>query len=191
MMIVSALLGTIFVAAMVTDLTSTTIRNRVTIGLAASFIILAPLVGLPLATYGWNLVADAVILVITFALFCLRAMGDGDAKLIAATALWFGFDPGLAVYLLKASILGGVLTLMLVLYRMTPRLLLADRYAFMARLARGRNLRGPTTTSIRPVTAPVIFWARSTASTARWKPDCRPVATMRRRIYLQMSGIRS
>ena len=161
MMIVSALLGTIFVAAMVTDLTSTTIRNRVTIGLAASFIILAPLVG-------------------------LRAMGDGDAKLIAATALWFGFDPGLAVYLLKALILGGVLTLMLVFYRMMPRPLLADRYAFMATLA-----RGPTTTSIRPVTAPVIFWARSTASTARWKPDCRPVATMRRRIYLQMSGIRS
>ncbi len=47
-------------------------------------------------------------------------MGGGDAKLIAATALWFGPNVSLMDYLVMVSILGGVLTLTIILYRMIP-----------------------------------------------------------------------
>ncbi|MBA8837042.1 prepilin peptidase [Ochrobactrum sp. RH2CCR150] len=139
-MVIAALMTAIFVAAMVsamiTDLLSMTIRNRVSIGLAAGFLILAPFSGLSLADYGWHVLAGVLMLGITFLLFCLRTMGGGDAKMIAATTLWFGFNPGLADYVLKFSILGGVLTLLIILYRLMPRPVYADRYVFLERLSR-------------------------------------------------------
>lgn len=124
------------VTAMITDLMSMTIRNRVSIGLTLGFILLAPLCGISLSDYGWHLAVGGIALIVTFSLFCLRAMGGGDAKLIAATALWFGPNVSLMDYLVMVSILGGVLTLSIILYRIIPRPLLADRYAFMGTLAR-------------------------------------------------------
>ena len=124
------------VTAMITDLMSMTIRNRVSISLTLGFILLAPLCGISLSDYGWHLAVGGIALIVTFSLFCLRAMGGGDAKLIAATALWFGPNVSLMDYLVMVSILGGVLTLTIILYRTIPRPLLADRYAFMGTLAR-------------------------------------------------------
>ena len=46
-------------------------------------------------------------------------IGGGDAKLAAATALWFGFD-FLLDYLVYASLFGGVLTLVLIQFRRLP-----------------------------------------------------------------------
>ena len=46
-------------------------------------------------------------------------IGGGDAKLAAATALWFGFDY-LLDYLVYASLFGGVLTLLLIQFRRLP-----------------------------------------------------------------------
>lgn len=132
----TAIFALAMVTAMITDLTSMTIRNRVSIGLTLDFVLLAPLLGLSLSDYAWHLAVGAITLILTFSLFCLRAMGGGDAKLIAATALWFGPNISLMDYLVMVSILGGVLTLTIILYRMIPRPLLANRYAFMGTLAR-------------------------------------------------------
>jgi prepilin peptidase CpaA len=46
-------------------------------------------------------------------------IGGGDAKVAAATALWFGFGH-LLDYLLSASLFGGVLTLTLLQFRQWP-----------------------------------------------------------------------
>ena len=46
-------------------------------------------------------------------------IGGGDAKLAAATALWFGFAH-LLDYLIYASLFGGVLTLVLIQFRKLP-----------------------------------------------------------------------
>ncbi len=136
----AALMGLIFAGAMATaivsDIASMTIRNRVSLALVAGFVLLAPLVGLPLPLYGWNLAAGALMLAVTFGCFCIGAMGGGDAKLIAATALWLGFDPSLADYLVRAALLGGALTLILLAYRRMPCPALAGRYAFLRTLAR-------------------------------------------------------
>ena len=46
-------------------------------------------------------------------------VGGGDAKIVAAAALWFGFAH-LMNYLLYASLFGGALTLLLVQFRQWP-----------------------------------------------------------------------
>ena len=61
-----------------------------------------------LYTIGMHLAAAAVVLAVAFVFFSQGWIGGGDAKLAAATALWFGFAH-LIDYLLYASIFGGVL----------------------------------------------------------------------------------
>jgi len=66
-----------------------------------------------------HLAAGCVVLVAAFSLFARGIIGGGDAKLAAATALWLGFDH-LLPYLLYASLLGGVLSVGLIWFRMAP-----------------------------------------------------------------------
>src|SRR5207253_49986 len=95
------------------DLLTMTISNRVTLILIAGFFALALASGMSLADILSHLGAGAVVLVIAFGCFARGWIGGGDAKLAAATALWFGFDY-LLTYLLYASLFGGALTLILI-----------------------------------------------------------------------------
>jgi prepilin peptidase CpaA len=61
-----------------------------------------------------------MVLCVTFTLFAIGGMGGGDAKLLAATALWMGFSPQLMQYLVYASLIGGALTLLILFYRKSP-----------------------------------------------------------------------
>ena len=106
--------------AIVSDMVSMTIANRVSIVLVAAFALAAPLTGMAWADYGWHFAAGGLVLCVTFGLFAIGGMGGGDAKLLAATALWMGLSPQLMEYLVYASIIGGALTLALVLYRKSP-----------------------------------------------------------------------
>lgn len=100
------------------DIFTMTIPNKITLALLVSYAVLAPLAGLGWETMLWSLGLAVVILCVGFALFSMGVMGGGDAKLLAASALWFGtaftFE-----YLLYASILGGVLTVVILLMRNT------------------------------------------------------------------------
>ena len=106
--------------AIVSDMVSMTIANRVSILLVATFALVAPLTGMAWADFGWHFAAGALVLCVTFSLFALGTMGGGDAKLLAATALWMGLSPQLMQYLVQAAVLGGVLTLMILIYRRSP-----------------------------------------------------------------------
>lgn len=109
------------------DLFTMTISNRVSLLLVAGFAVLAILSGLSLNDVMWHAAAGALVLVLAFACFAFGWIGGGDAKLAAATALWFGFAH-LLEYLLIASIFGGVLTLALLTARAWPLpLVLANR----------------------------------------------------------------
>ena len=103
--------------AMISDTLSMTIANRVPIILVATFAVVAPLTGIGWEILAWHLAAGALVLCVTFGLFAVRAMGGGDAKLLAATALWMGFSIQLVAYLAYAAIIGGLLTLAIILYR--------------------------------------------------------------------------
>jgi len=101
------------------DLFTMTISNRVSIVLIAGFFALAMMTGMSGGEIVSHVGAAALVLAVTFTCFAAGWIGGGDAKLAAATALWFGFDH-LLVYLLYASLLGGALTLLVIQARAVP-----------------------------------------------------------------------
>jgi prepilin peptidase CpaA len=101
------------------DLLTMTISNRLSLALAASFFLLTLVIGLSLPAVGMHLAAAALVLALAFGFFSQGWIGGGDAKLAAATALWFGFE-NLLDYLIYASLFGGVLTLVLIQFRKLP-----------------------------------------------------------------------
>ena len=103
--------------AAVSDMLSMTIANRVSVILILTFAIVAPLTGMGWSDYGMHFAAGAVVLCVTFGLFALGGMGGGDAKLMSAIAVWFGFSTGLITFVLTASVIGGSLTLALIHFR--------------------------------------------------------------------------
>ncbi len=98
------------------DLFTMTISNRLSLALTAGFAVLTVVIGMSLPAIGLHIGAGALVLVVSFVLFTLGWIGGGDAKLAAATALWFGFDH-LFDYIVYASIFGGVLTLLILQFR--------------------------------------------------------------------------
>jgi len=101
------------------DLLTLTISNRVSLVLVGGFFVLAVATGMSGSAILWNVGAGALVLVVAFGCFSMGWIGGGDAKLAAATALWFGFEY-LLPYLLCASVLGGVLTYLLLRFRAMP-----------------------------------------------------------------------
>jgi prepilin peptidase CpaA len=112
------------------DLLTMTISNRVSLILVAAFFVLAVASGMGAGEMLLHAAAAGVVLVVAFGCFACGWIGGGDAKLAAATALWFGFDH-LASYLVYASLFGGVLTVALLQFRMwpLPRLLAGQEWA--------------------------------------------------------------
>ena len=121
--------------AAVSDLMSMTIANRISIILIASFLILAPLTGMPLAQIGMHVAAMLLVLTVCFTLFAAGAMGGGDAKLMASTALWFGMSMNLAAYFVIASFLGGLLTLAILRFRSSNVTVYTGKVDFLHRMA--------------------------------------------------------
>jgi len=115
------------------DLLTMTISNRLSIALAGGFLLLTLITGMTLPAIGMHLAAGAVVLVIAFGFFSQGWIGGGDAKLAAATALWFGFDH-LLDYLVYASLFGGVLTLAIVQFRKLPLPAILARQNWILRL---------------------------------------------------------
>jgi prepilin peptidase CpaA len=101
------------------DLFTMTIANRVSLILIGGFGLLAIMTGMSPSNVLLHVGAGALVLVVAFTMFSCGWIGGGDAKLAAATALWFGFNH-LFDYLIYSSILGGVLTLLLIQFRMLP-----------------------------------------------------------------------
>lgn len=101
------------------DLLTMTISNKVSLALAAAFLVLAPAAGMGIGEIGMHGAAGFSALAVAFCLFACGWIGGGDAKLAAATALWLGFDQ-LLPYLFVASLLGGALTLLVVQFRLFP-----------------------------------------------------------------------
>ena len=98
------------------DVATMTIPNWVSIALAAAFAITAPFVGVGWTTIGQHLAFGFAVLVASFLLFQAGVFGGGDAKLIAAAAVWTGFA-GFLPFALWTSLAGGALALALYIAR--------------------------------------------------------------------------
>jgi prepilin peptidase CpaA len=105
--------------AAASDLFTMTISNRVSLALAAGFVVLALASGMGFSDLLLHLGAGAAVLAMAFVCFAMGWVGGGDAKVAAGAALWFGFGH-LLNYLLYASLFGGALTLLLLQFRQWP-----------------------------------------------------------------------
>lgn len=115
------------------DLLTMTISNRLSLALAGGFFVLTLITGMGLHAFGMHLAAATVVLVAAFVFFSQGWIGGGDAKLAAATALWFGFDY-LLDYLIYASLFGGALTLAIIQFRKLPLPAMLARQGWILRL---------------------------------------------------------
>jgi len=108
----------LLIYAACSDVARLIIPNWVSIALAALFAPAALALGLPLGQIGVHLLFGAAVLVVGFFLFQANIIGGGDAKLLAATAVWTGF-PGFAPFIIWTAIAGGALALALLAARRT------------------------------------------------------------------------
>lgn len=111
-----ALFAGAMIAAAAIDVMSFTIPNRLTAALAVAFIPGALLVHLSPAILIGCVQTGAVALGVGLGLFTMGWCGGGDAKLIAACALWLGWQ-AIAPFILFTSLAGGVLALGMILAR--------------------------------------------------------------------------
>lgn len=125
----------LLLAAAVRDALSFTIPNWISLALVAVFPLAGLASGLPLTTLGLHLGVGAAALAAGVALFALGWAGGGDAKLIAAAALWLGW-PAAGVFVLATTVAGGVLAVALLVLRSAPlRVVVLSSPRWMIRLA--------------------------------------------------------
>lgn len=108
-----------------TDILTMKIPNRVSVVLALSFFAVAPFSGMDLVTFGWSVAAALTVFAGCFALFALNVMGGGDAKILSAAALWYGFNNDLVAFLALTGLFGGGLALVVLFIRANQDILLA------------------------------------------------------------------
>jgi prepilin peptidase CpaA len=114
-----ALFPALMIYAAFSDLFTMTISNRISIALVVGFFLLALALHMPLRDIGLHVACALSVLAITFLFFALHWVGGGDAKLASATALWLGFDQ-MWDYGIYAALLGGALTLFILVLRRWP-----------------------------------------------------------------------
>lgn len=114
-----------------TDFFAKTIPNRVPLLVIASYVVAALGLGAPLAVIGSGAAAMALVLGLGLIPFALGYMGAGDVKLAAAAALWFGLG-GVLPFLMMVALYGGVIVLLMVVYRREIGLAYTPRIAFFA-----------------------------------------------------------
>ena len=107
-------IGMAFAAA--SDLLTMTISNRLTLAIGAAFVVLTPLVGMDLHTFGMHFAAAGIVLAVAFACFAFGWVGGGDAKLVTVATLWIGWEAGLE-YIAVGAIFGGILTVLMLSFR--------------------------------------------------------------------------
>jgi len=106
------LLPLLAVAAGIFDFFTMRIPNWLNAVVALSMVAMAVLMGMPLGIVGWHLLTGAVVLVAGFGLFAGGFIGGGDAKLLAAVALWMGW-PQVVTFLVVTALAGGALAIIM------------------------------------------------------------------------------
>ncbi|HEX3919634.1 MAG TPA: prepilin peptidase [Caulobacteraceae bacterium] len=104
------------IGAAVKDISSFTIPNWISIALAAAFIPAALALGVSLPVIGISFAVGIAALVLAAVMFALGWIGGGDAKLMAAAALWVGLR-GIGPFAIYTGLAGGALALALVALR--------------------------------------------------------------------------
>lgn len=114
--IVEILFPVTMVYAAARDVTSYEIPNWVSLAVVANFLAAAIVGSVELSVVGWHLGAGAAVLLVGALLFFGGILGGGDAKLLAACAVWVGWA-GLPKFFLLVAVIGGVLAVLILALR--------------------------------------------------------------------------
>jgi prepilin peptidase CpaA len=106
----AAALPVLMVWAAAVDIFTRAIPNRVVLALVAGFGLFAAAAQMPLTQISLHLICAAAVLALGALLYSQSLFGAGDAKLLAAAALWFGFN-SLLPFLAATALAGGALSL--------------------------------------------------------------------------------
>jgi prepilin peptidase CpaA len=101
------------------DLLTMRIANWLVVALTVGYFALALAARVPFNDIWISVAAALIVLAFAFAFFAFGWIGGGDAKLASATTLWVGFGLMLP-YLIYAALLGGGLTLLVLVIRRYP-----------------------------------------------------------------------
>jgi len=110
----------VFVAAMIigaaSDLHRYEIPDQVSIAIVVAFLPAAWAGGLGLMDIAIGIAIGVGCMIVGIGLFAINMFGGGDVKLLAAGAVWAGWE-GLPVFVFLVAIAGGILSLALILFR--------------------------------------------------------------------------
>lgn len=115
---ISALVVTLVFAAPLlmaayTDFWSMKIPNLVSLAMAAGFFLTLPLTWQGFPAFGEHMMMGTIFFLAGFGMFAFGWLGGGDAKLMAAISLWFGWADALP-FILATTIFGAALGILLV-----------------------------------------------------------------------------
>ncbi len=97
------------------DFFSLRIPNWLNGVIALAFFPMALMTGMPVEMMLWHGLVSVVVLAIGFGLFAAGFIGGGDAKMLAAVGLWFGW-PAVGTFLVLTAIAGGILAIAMKLW---------------------------------------------------------------------------
>ena len=121
------------VIAALNDLYEFKIPNWISVLMVAGFVAGGFVMNAPLQNLIEGIALGAAALVVGFILFARSIIGGGDAKLLAATAMWVGIA-GLSSFLVATALSGGLFALVLILFRRTPALPIYAQAPWLLRL---------------------------------------------------------
>ncbi len=99
-----------------TDASIMKIPNWISLVVIALFVVMMPFAWDGFPVLGEHLLVGLTFFAAGFIMFALGWMGGGDAKLLAATALWWTWEDA-AIYAVYVGMIGGVLALILLVGR--------------------------------------------------------------------------
>lgn len=102
----------LLIIAALTDATSFTIPNRISLLLLAAYFPTALVLGRPLGEVGIDLAVFIAALVVAMGMFAAGWIGGGDAKLFAVASLWLGWAAAPA-FLVVTALAGAALAVIL------------------------------------------------------------------------------
>lgn len=104
------------ILAAIKDASTMTIPNWISLALIAGFFIIIPFAWPGWETFGVHLLVGLTFFLAGFAMFAFGWLGGGDAKLMAATGLWWTW-PDATLYVIYTTVLGGLIGIGLLLGR--------------------------------------------------------------------------
>ena len=139
----------LLVTAAATDVARYIIPNWVVLALTALFVPYVILTDISAAPFP-ALAVGSVVLVVCFVLFCIGAMGGGDAKLLAALGLWCG-PPDIVPAIFVVALTGGCMALAVLVF------LTIRNKAFMVKKGAEDDEDGENSLNCRSVRRPLPY----------------------------------